>query len=78
MNYNISFCNNMIATLKEVKLSSLIGCGMMRIPHCLENWPTGGSAVVSLMHQLHSNPHKHFLFMSVLFISVRGLVRARA
>jgi hypothetical protein len=35
---------------------------MLRIPHCLDNWLTDGSKVVSPMHWSHFTPQKHYYF----------------
>jgi hypothetical protein len=52
--------------------ASLQGCEMLRIPHFLHNWLTEGGEVVSLMHQLHSTPQTHFIFLA--FGKVHDLV----
>jgi hypothetical protein len=36
----------------------LQGCEMLRITHCLGNWLTDGTKVVSLVRWLHSTPQK--------------------
>jgi hypothetical protein len=40
----------------------LLGCEMLRTPHCLDNWLTNCGKVVSLTHRPRSNPQKHFFF----------------
>jgi hypothetical protein len=45
----------------------LQGCGMLRIPHCLDNRLTNdGSKVVSLKHRLHFTPKEHFWYSFLL------------
>jgi hypothetical protein len=44
---------------------------MLKIPHCLVNFLTDGSEVVSLMLLPRSTPQKH-LFLLLEFILVRG------
>jgi hypothetical protein len=43
---------------------------MLRIPHCLDSWFTGGGKAVSLKLLLRSTPQKHYFF-AVVLISVR-------
>jgi hypothetical protein len=50
----------------------LLGCGMLRIPHCLDNRLTDGSQTISLMHWQHSTPQKHFFFLPLVLIYVGG------
>jgi hypothetical protein len=45
---------------------------MLRIPHCLDSWLTDGSKAVSLTHRPCSTLQKHFIFMCLVLISVRG------
>jgi hypothetical protein len=33
---------------------------MFRVPHCVDNWLTGGGKVVSPTHRSRSTSHKHF------------------
>jgi hypothetical protein len=49
----------------------LLGCEMLRIPHCLENRLTDGGEVVSLTQWPHSTPQKYFLFVSGTHICYR-------
>jgi hypothetical protein len=52
----------------DVKLYPLTGCGgllgceMLRIPHCLNNRLTDGDKVVSRKHRPRSTPQKHLFF----------------
>jgi hypothetical protein len=43
-------------------LGGLLGCEMLRIPHCLDNRLTYGGKVVSLTHRPHFTPQKHNYF----------------
>jgi hypothetical protein len=47
---------------------------MLRIPHCLDNWLTDGDKVVGPTHPPHFAPQKHYFFMFLVLISVRGWV----
>jgi hypothetical protein len=42
----------------------LLGCEMLKIPHCLDNQLTDGGKVVRPTHQLHSTRQKHYLSAS--------------
>jgi hypothetical protein len=44
---------------------SLLGCQMLRVPHCLDNRLTDGGKVVSPTHQPHLTPQKHYYFFNV-------------
>jgi hypothetical protein len=48
------------------------------IPRCLDNPPTDGGEVVGLTHGPRSTGHKHFSFLSLVLISVRGIIDPRA
>jgi hypothetical protein len=43
-------------------LEGLYCCGMLRIPHCLDNRLTDGGKVVSPTHRPHFTPQKHDYF----------------
>jgi hypothetical protein len=45
---------------------------MLRIPHCLDNQLTDDGKAVSLTHQPHFTPQKHFFLLLLVLISVRG------
>jgi hypothetical protein len=47
-----------------------MGCEMLRIPHCLDNWLTDGGKAVSLTIQPCFTPLKYFLVLT----SVRGCI----
>jgi hypothetical protein len=55
-----------IAMLKEAipvtGRVGLLGCEMLRIPHCLDNRLTDGGKVVSSTHPPHFTPQKHYYF----------------
>jgi hypothetical protein len=61
---------------KRVKLVGLMGCEMLRIPHCADNQLRDGGEVVSSTHQLRCTPQ--VLFLSLVLISVKGSVNPRA
>jgi hypothetical protein len=47
---------------------------MLRTSHCLDSRLTNGNDFVSLKFRLRSTPQKHFLFLSLVLISLRGWV----
>jgi hypothetical protein len=60
--------------IKAISVTSrgdLQGCEMLRIQHCLDNWLIDRGEIVIHKHRPRFTPQKHFLFLSLVLISVR-------
>jgi hypothetical protein len=50
---------------------------MLKIPHSLDSRPTDGGEIIRLTDRPRFTQQKHFLFLSLVLISVRGQVNKR-
>jgi hypothetical protein len=62
----LDYCYGILSNKKKAIPSTgcggLLGCEMLRIPHCLDSQLTDGSKVVSPVHRPRSSPQKHYFF----------------